>query len=113
MVSKPLEYYPHWLTVTADASVAVYNETTGEWEETANTAKPKKYKCRAQSSTSNAYLTGITGERIDYQWIVYLPLDAPIITQGKSVTISDGQTILATDTVKRYFKSQLHTRIWL
>jgi hypothetical protein len=118
VTKQSIQYYPHWLTIAADANTSVFNEETGVWEEVAVTAKPKRYKCRAQSNTVNAFITSESGQRIDYSWIVHLPYDAPIILQGKPVTITGkdhtGQTIvLANDTVKRYFKSQLHTRIWL
>lgn len=71
-------------------------------------------KCRAESYTSNGFITTIGGERTDFAWVVYMPSGAARIKEGTDVTVVNelGET-LCNDTVKRFSRGQLNVRIWL
>jgi hypothetical protein len=106
-----VKQYPHmiWFTTTTDATL----DDNGDWISSAGESV-LKVKCRAESSTGDGYLTGSDGKRIDYSWIVYLPLDTPLVKIGSNVSVYDGTDVLIDkDTVKRYSKGQLNVRVWL
>lgn len=104
--------YPHMLWVTVNTNAT--KDGNGDWIP-GSPGTLLKLKCRAESSSGNGYLTGSDGKRIDYSWVVYLPLDqATLIPTGSPVSIYDGDTlILEKDTVKRFSKGQLNIRVWL
>lgn len=69
--------------------------------------------CRAEVNGSSGYIVSPDGSRIDFAWLVYLPLPVDPVAEGTSVTVKDGDVTIATDTVKRFSKGQLNARIWL
>lgn len=106
--------YPHYLNVTT-ISAATERNADGDWigggEETT-----LKLDCRAveniyQSDQGNSG----DGKRIDFSWTVYLPKDVPFLRVGTRVTLVsklDG-TSFSTETIKRFVRGQLNTRVWL
>jgi hypothetical protein len=103
-----VNFYPHILKFTPAGDST--RDTDGNWIPGAD-ASEVQLQCRAEPEAIGAYLVGADSKRIDYSWIVYMPLGSTV-EEGVSVTIDTGATEI-TDTVKRFHKGQLNARVWL
>lgn len=70
-------------------------------------------RCRDEAATKGDFTTTTDGEKVSFSWIVYAPLSTPDILFGKTVRVTDGETVRAIGTVKRFYRGQLNCRIWL
>lgn len=103
--------YPDTLKINT-VGTSSFNSSTGNY--TSGTAAAEvEQTCRAESSDGNGYITGSDGKRIDFGWIVYMPLSAPKIAIGSKVSVYKGAELILTDTVKRFSRGQLNCRVWL
>jgi hypothetical protein len=103
--------YPHTLIATTTIQPTGQDQN-GDWTP-GEFIESDPIECRAESATGNGYIAGADGTRIDYSWIVYMPLSTDILQTGTSVTIKDGENIICTDTIKRFSKGQMNCRAWL
>jgi hypothetical protein len=106
----PVSQYPHILTLTSiDASV---QDSQGNWVSTGVTINQRI--CRAEPASSGRYLVGPGGDKIPYDFTVYMPLPAETIVPGAKaeITNQDGD-MLGTSTVKRFNRGQLNARAWV
>lgn len=102
--------YPHVLTgkITSNG----VKDADGDWQP--GTETTFELKCRARPGTdTSGYINNKDGVKIDYNWTVYLPNPAPNIQIGTTVTVSNSEGVFLKDTVKRFIKEQLHSRLWL
>ena len=105
-----VKQYPHILEYAAvNAST---QDPQGNWVTGSSTGNLEK-QCRAEPNSGNGYLTSEQGVRIDYGWIVYLPLPVEIIPAGTRVEVKKDGVTIASNTVKRFHEGQLNARIWL
>lgn len=104
-----VKQYLHTLTVTATA--AATKNGSGNWVPGSETTVD--YACRAEPSKGNVFVTGDDGEKIYYEWVVYLPLPVNDFVPGTSVTLKNGASVLSSNQVKRFSRGQLNARIWL
>jgi hypothetical protein len=101
--------YPHTLTSTVTG--AATKDSNGDW--TPGTATSTTLQCRAESSSGYGYLISADGVRLDYSWKVYMPKSDVVLFTGSSVTVTDGETVLCNDTIKRYEKGFFNCTAWL
>lgn len=101
--------YPHTLTVTTKVEAA--RDVNGNWVPGSETSTD--YSCRAEPASGNASIPGDDGNRIYYDWTVYLPLPVPDMMNGAVVTVKDGIKVLSNNKIKRFNRGQLNARIWL
>lgn len=103
--------YPHTASFVTPGTDAT-QDANGNWvpgsDEVTTTLK-----CRAESASNNGYIASTDGTKIDYSWIVYLPLGANAVKVGTNVTVTWGAETILTDTVKRFSRGQLNCRLWL
>jgi hypothetical protein len=101
--------YPHTINLTTNADST--QDSDGNWTPGSTTTVSKS--CRAEPSGGNGYVRAADGERINFNWIVYLPLPQDKVKEGTLVTIFDGAEQIARDKVLRFSRGQLNARIWL
>ena len=70
-------------------------------------------KCRAEANSKGAYLSGIDGNRIEFDWVVYMPLPFESIAVGVAIQIAREGVLRAKGNVKRSISNQLNARIWV
>lgn len=101
--------YPHIASVFGTGQ-GVRNENTGDWV-AGDPESALTFKCRAEPQAGNGVIENKDGSVINFNWILYCPLDTPTLLIGTTIIIY-GLT-QGTDMVKRFSKGQLNTRIWL
>jgi len=104
--------YPHTIEFIKISEGA--RDSEGDWKPGKTKAKTKP--CRAEpatGNTGNSYISAANGERINYNWLVYLPLPVDTIKPGVKVRVKNGSEVLLHDTIKRFSRGQLNARIWL
>lgn len=103
--------YPHKATFTISGSEAT-QDSNGDWQ--AGTPDIETtVDCRAESASNNGYIASVDSVKIDYSWIVYLPLNTAMIKVGTSVSVINDTEEILKDTVKRFSRGQLNCRVWL
>jgi hypothetical protein len=104
-----VEQYPDTITVfTLPDSV---RDTDGNW----STGAPVQstWKCRAESSSSGV-LTSVSGEKIQFSWIVYMPSGVTKVKEGSKVSIVNRLSeAVCEQSVLRFSRGQFNARIWL
>jgi hypothetical protein len=100
--------YPHTLRITTVTDAT--RDGGGNWIPGGPTNMD--IECRAVVNGGNETLVGSDGIRTDFAWLVYMPKQDPSfdIKKGTEVKILDGEKVLATEKVKRYFNGQLNAR---
>ena len=96
------------LTIVSTPSV---QDSDGNW--TPGISSIVNRDCRAEPNQTNGFVVAQDGSRIDYSWIVYLPLSADTYQVGTNVEIFNGAELIASDSIKRFSRGQLSMRIWL
>lgn len=70
--------------------------------------------CRAEPNVRQSYIhRDDDGQRIVFEWLIHLDKSTDKVPFGQEVTITEDGTTIATGTVKRSFKNQLHNQIWI
>ena len=107
---KALVQYPDVLSASSVATDSV-RDANGNWVTPDSSLITQK--CRVEANTRGQKLTTADGTAIQFDWLVYMPFSAGEVAAGSPVSITrDGQTV-ATGTVKRFFRGQLNSRLWL
>jgi len=101
--------YPHIMTVTTINGVG--RDENGDYLGP-NGSSSMTLNCRAESSDSDGFISGVDGEKIKFNWIVYMNRDAPTMQIGALVSILVSG-ILINETIKRFSRGQLNCRVWL
>lgn len=107
MVTK----YPHKMTLTITTGST--QDSNGDW--IAGTTMVIEKECRAEPSGGNGYISGPDGSKINYSWIVYMPLPVDKILEGVTIEVIDKKTSesILKDKVIRFSRGQLNARLWL
>lgn len=105
-----LQQYPHILTITEN-SIST-RDVNGDWSTPTETVT-LIWKCRAESNSANGYLISADGSRIDFSWIVCMPLLSQDIIIGSKMTVTDKGEIRLSDKVKRFSRDFFNSRVWL
>lgn len=69
-------------------------------------------ECRAEVAGNNPVITGADGNKVEYSWIVYMPLTSEEFHFGDEVKITKGGREFSS-TVKQQYNGQFNTRIWV
>ncbi|MBN8852228.1 MAG: hypothetical protein J0H07_10255 [Sphingobacteriales bacterium] len=106
----PISQYPHTLTLTSISDSV--QDGNGNWMQGAVTVSERA--CRAEPSSSGRYLVGSDGDKIYYDFVIYMPLPAGTIGAGTKAEITNQDLeFLAKGTIKRFNRGQLNARAWL
>lgn len=105
---KMVRQYPHIIKLTTSTDAA--QDNSGNWSPGVEGTIEKQ--CRAEIN-DGGYITATDGRRIDFSWVVYLPLPMDKVKEGSRIELFEGSEKIATDTVKRFYRGQLNARIWL
>ena len=108
--SFPVSQYPHILTLTEITSSV--QDGNGNWVQ--GEVNITERICRAEPNSGGRYLTGVTGDKVYYDFVLYMPLPAANIKAGTKAEIynQDGD-ILGVGTIKRFNRGQLNARAWV
>jgi hypothetical protein len=102
--------YPHKLRLSIAAASS--QNDSGNWE--SGSVSTQDIECRAEPNSKNVFLSGPEGERIKYEWDVYMPLPVEMIKSGTSGELFDQNNVtLGKGTVKRFSAGQLNARAWI
>ncbi len=105
-----VKQYPH----RAVFSIVDNSTQDGNGNWTPGLISTEEHSCRAEPSSGNGFITGQGGSKINYDWILYMPLPIPPIQIGSKVEVFDENNELkVSDSVKRVNKAQLNARAWL
>lgn len=104
-----VKHYPHTLVVTHAATST--QDASGNWVTGVETTT--ELNCRAEPNKGNAFITAEDGNRINYEWIVFIPLPVTAIKLGSMVTVKNAATVLSQNKVLRFSEGQLNARVWL
>lgn len=111
-----VDQYPDSLSFISEGTPAVYDDETGNWTPAVPGATIST-DCRYEASSGNGWIPAADGTRTNYSGIIYMPLTAPIIKTGTTVTITEKREGIAdnvfTDEVLRFHRGQLNARIWV
>jgi len=106
----PINQYPHTLTLTSISSSV--QDGNGDWVQGDITVSERV--CRAEPASSGRYLVAANGDKIYYDFVIYMPLPAETIAPGTKAEISNQDLeILAAGQIKRFNRGQLNARAWL
>jgi hypothetical protein len=70
-------------------------------------------KCRFEPNADGELIVSADGAKLDFGWIVYMPLDQVEIESGTVIRGYNGDDLIAEGDVKRYNKGQLNARAWV
>jgi hypothetical protein len=108
-----VKQYPHKMILTIIPGGQVQDEN-GDFGPASPVTVEKE--CRADASGGNGYVSGPGGTRINYSYVVYMPLPVDTIETGTLVEVQDpannNETILR-DKVLQFYRGQLNARVWL
>ncbi len=106
-----VKQYPHQLKVET-IQEPTYNEETGTWTE--DTIIEKDYsKCRDDANSAGSVIQTTDGEEYVFSYVIYLPVGTEPIELGSKVKVFDGSKLRAKGRVKKFYKGQLHSILWL
>jgi hypothetical protein len=107
-----MKQYPHKMILTVETGTV--QDANGDW--VPGTPEIIEQECRAEPSGGNGYISTPGGTKINYGWIVYMPLPAAKIQPGTIIEVQDpnnaDETILK-DKVLQFNRSQQNARLWL
>lgn len=102
--------YTHTISFTTIGES--YTDDNGNWQPGATITESYPARCEPVGFGSGGSVKATDGERVQLDWVVYMPLPVNNIGVGTTVTIDmNGQSM--TDTVKRFSKGQFNARVWL
>jgi hypothetical protein len=70
-------------------------------------------KCRFEVNGSGEQIPSNDGLKLDYGWIVYMPLGNSDIPEGVEIEGYHNEALIASGTVKRFFEGTMNTRAWV
>jgi hypothetical protein len=103
--------YPHLASIFEN--VEATRDNNGNWVDSIP-ENAKTFKCRAApaiANQNNGLIEGDDGGVINFNWILYCPVETPDIVPGTQIIVYG--KMLTPDMVKRFDRNQLHVRIWL
>lgn len=101
--------YPHIVTITSQGEST--QDAQGNFQPATET---EEYKGRYEvnSRGTGAFVKAPDGQDIVYQGILWI--DRPIdVRLGQAVSVTDGERVVASGSIKQAEKGQQKTRIWL
>jgi hypothetical protein len=110
-----VEQHPHILKFSTGNTVTEpYQNNDGDWVipeagETENT----EIKCRAQENSKDAKVVGVDGTKLEFAFMVFMPVDSPEILEGTTIEITNEGKSFFNGDVKRFFRGQLNSRLWV
>lgn len=104
-----VKQYPHTLSIETVTSGG--RDAEGDFITSAPVLTQSE--CRAEVNDQGRTVIADDGLRLDYSWILYLPLSVAHIPVGVMVEVYSGAELLLTATVKRFSRGQLNARVWL
>jgi len=70
-------------------------------------------KCRFEPNADGELIVSADGAKLDFGWIVYMPLDQVEVESGTVIRGYNGADLIADGDVKRYSKGQLNAKLWV
>lgn len=71
-------------------------------------------QCRLEDGAGSGYVVGVDGSKINFSWIVYIPLPIEVVPVGSKVQVKNSNgDVLCNDSVKQMIVGQLNARVWL
>ena len=104
-----VKQYPHRVVFTVTSGS--FRNGQGNWVEGATTMI--EYKGRVEANSNGRFLSATDGTRIDFSWIVYMPLPVEEIPTGSKVEVFNSEVQICSTTLKRLSIGQLNARGWL
>lgn len=106
----PLMQYPHRMVITLVSDSA--QDAQGNWIQGSMTVTERI--CRAEPSSSGRYLNGADGEKIYFDFILYMPLPADTIPPGAEIQVYNADDeLMVNGNLKRFNRGQLNARAWV
>lgn len=102
--------YPHILSVKIVTGAS--QDADGNWIPGETVMRTQS--CRAEPNQRQSYqITGVDGNKIQFDWTVYMPVRVMSMPVGSEVTITWNSEIVAMGRILRFSNGQLNTRLWL
>lgn len=70
-------------------------------------------KCRVEANSKGQYLIIEDGKKVEYGWMIYLPLPSSEIPFGTEVNVDRNGVLVAKGIVKRSVVNQLNAMLWV
>lgn len=108
-----LKRFPHILSYVTDGTPGGWNDNTGLPTE-GTPGATVTVACRAEPNVRQSYVIRENdGQRIEFDYLIHMDKSSALIPFGKSVTITDGGSQIASGTVVRSHKNQVHNQSWI
>jgi carbonic anhydrase len=118
-----VKQYPYLLQLLSVAQLETTDnndrDENGDWVLTESQTKPTSYTtisvCRNERNSGGSdFQFVVDGVNYTYDSIIYAPKSCPILVLGSTIKVTEinGKSRIE-GTVKRFDKSQMHTRIWV
>jgi hypothetical protein len=102
--------YTH--TITFTTTTGSYQDADGNWIEGSSIPESYPARCEPVGFGTGSSVKAVNGERVQLDWVVYIPLPVSNIGIDTRVTITMNGVSM-TDTVKRFSKGLFNARVWL
>lgn len=112
VLPKPFTRFPHMLRVVA-MSASTLN-SNGDWEQGEDMIIETHCRLEPAVRVTDGLQGVVDGRAVNYDWVLYMPANAPQLGVGATATITDADLqVIASDTIKRFSRGQLNARAWL
>lgn len=103
--------YPYQLVIQTIQD-PIYDEESGSWTEE-TTIEEDYVKCRDDSNSAGSVIQTTDGEEYVFSYVIYMPFGTKPIELGSKVKVLNGNELRAEGRVKKFYKGQLHSILWL
>jgi hypothetical protein len=105
--------YPHILKFDIVTGGSEVNDENSDTLIVPGQTTTIEVKCRFEPNADGELIVSADGAKLDFGWIVYMPLDQVEIESGTVIRGYNGDDLIAEGDVKRYNKGQLNARAWV
>lgn len=106
--------YPHILRFDIVTGGVEEIDENGDTVIVPGQATTIEVKCRFEPNADGQVIVSADGAKLEFGWIVYMPLDQIVVESGIMIRGYTGDDqLIAEGDVKRYSKGQLNARLWV
>ena len=105
--------YPHILKFSIVTGGSEEIDENGDTVIVPGATTTIEVKCRFEPNGSGEQIPSADGLKLDYSWIVYMPLGQPEIPEGIDVTGYLNERLIASGNVKRFNEGTMNAMAWV
>ncbi|WP_131535461.1 hypothetical protein [Pedobacter nototheniae] len=104
--------YPHQLKVTYQEGESV-KDSNGNWVNSSIPVEIENIRCRIQPNSKGTVITGVDGNKIVFDAIIYVEGRLETIPYEAKVEVFENDELILNTTLLRFSRDSFHSRIWV